>query len=341
MEKQWKGVHQMKAIVHKGEPGFPGLAFTEIQEPNVAKGTVKVKLKTSGLNHRDLFTLQRHRSDQPALVIGSDGAGVIVEIGEDVDNVQVGDDVVIIPSLHWRRKSPAPPPDFEILSLPDHGTFAEYIVLPAENVASKPSYLSWDEAGVLTLGALTAYRVLFTRAQIQAGQTVLIPGAGSGVATLLLQMAKAVGARAIVTSRNEVKRVRALKLGADLAIDSTADWEEQLKNETIDVVIESVGAATWQKSLNQLKKGGTIVVFGASAGDLVQLNLRNFFYGQYTLMGSTLGSIEEAHEMLQFFEKHKIKPIVDSVYSLSDAEQAMKKIEHGGQFGKIAIKISE
>jgi zinc-binding alcohol dehydrogenase/oxidoreductase len=331
----------MKAVVHKGEPGFAGVTVTDMVEKATTRGTVKVKLKVAGINHRDLFTLQRHRPEDPALVIGSDGTGIINEVGEGVQNVQVGDEVVIIPSLHWQKNSPAPPPEFEILSLPDHGTFAEYIVLPAENVAPKPAYMSWEEAGVLTLAALTAYRVLFTRAKLEAGQTVLIPGVGSGVATLLLQMVKAVGARVIVTSRSAEKREKALELGADMAIESGADWYALLKDETIDIVIESVGAATWDKSLNQLKPGGTIAVFGASAGDEVQLNLRKFFYGQYNLLGSTLGSIEEAHEMLEFFNKHKIKPVIDSVFPMDDAISALKKIEHGGQFGKVAIKVSE
>jgi len=331
----------VKAVVHKGEPGLAGLLFTEMDEPAVTKGTVKVKLKVSGLNHRDLFTLQRHSPEAPPLVIGSDGAGVIVETGEGVDHINVGDEVVIIPSLNWKEKSAAPPPEFEILSLPDHGTFAEYIVLPAENVAPKPSYLSWEEAGVLTLGALTAYRTLFTRAQATAEQTIFIPGVGSGVVTLLVKMAKAIGARVIVTSRSAEKRENGLKLGADLAIDSEGDWNKLLKDETIDIVIESVGAATWQKSLSLLKPGGTIAVFGASAGDVVQLNLRDFFYGHYTLVGTSLGSIEEAYEMLEFFNKHQIKPVVDSVYPLNDALEAMKKIERGGQFGKIALKVSE
>ncbi|MGV3487356.1 MAG: zinc-binding dehydrogenase [Tuberibacillus sp.] len=331
----------MKAVVHKGKPGLDGVLYTDMAEPEVTKGTVKVKLKVSGLNHRDLFTLQRHSPAAPPLIIGSDGAGIVVEVAEDVDHIRVGDEVVIIPSLHWREKSAAPPPEFEILSLPDHGTFAEYIVLPAENVAPKPSYLSWEEAGVLTLGALTAYRTLFTRAQAKAGQTIFIPGVGSGVVTLLLKMAKAIGARVIVTSRSEEKREKALKLGADLAIDSESDWKALLKDETIDLVIESVGAATWDKSLSLLKLGGTIAVFGASAGDVIQLNLRDFFYGHYTLVGTSLGSIEEAYEMLEFFNKHEIKPIVDSAYSLIDAKEAMKKIEKGSQFGKIAIKVSE
>ncbi|WP_077615402.1 zinc-binding dehydrogenase [Caenibacillus caldisaponilyticus] len=331
----------MKAIVHEGQPGFSGLKFAEIPSPAVKPGTVKVRLKTAGLNHRDLFTLVRHKADAGPLVIGSDGAGIVEEIGEGVSGFQKGDEVVIIPSLGWRKKSAAPPEGFEILGLPDDGTFAEEIVVPAENLAPKPHHLSWEQAGVVMLGALTAYRALVTRAHVAAGQTVLIPGVGGGVATLLIQMAKALGAKVIVTSRSSDKREKALALGADRAIDSNGDWQEALPGEKVDVVIESVGAATFEKSLSLLKPGGIIVVFGASAGDVVPLNLRNFFYGQYTLIGSTMGSIEEAHECLRFMEEHRIAPVIDSVFPLREAEAALRKLERGEQFGKIALKIAD
>ncbi|MFC4619261.1 zinc-binding dehydrogenase [Camelliibacillus cellulosilyticus] len=329
----------MKAIVHHDIEGFDGLTFTEFEQAPLKKGTVRVRLKTAGLNHRDLFTLRNHKPDQPPVIIGSDGAGIIEAIGEDVDGLRIGDEVIVIPSLGWREKSAAPPKNFEILGFPSHGTLAETIVLPAENVAPKPSFLDWEQAGVLCLGALTGYRALVTRAKVEKGQTVFIPGVGSGVATFLVQMAKALGARVIVSSRSEEKREKAIKLGADRAIDSNSDWEKLLKEETIDVVIESVGAATWQRSLNSLKPGGTVVVFGASAGDEVTLNLRDFFYGQYNLLGSTMGSIEECHEMLHFIQEHRIMPIVDSVYHLKDTREALRKLEQGEQFGKIAITI--
>ncbi|MBM7647005.1 NADPH:quinone reductase-like Zn-dependent oxidoreductase [Scopulibacillus daqui] len=132
-----------------------------------------------------------------------------------------------------------------------------------------------------------------------------------------------------------------MQLGADRAVDTNGDWDKELSNETIDLVIESVGEATWQRSLNQLKKGGTMVVFGASAGDEVNFNLREFFYGQYSLLGTTLGSIEEFHEMIAFIDKHEIRPVIDSVYPLSETNAALEKIKKGRQFGKIAIKIAE
>jgi zinc-binding alcohol dehydrogenase/oxidoreductase len=329
----------MKALVHAGKAGFDGLSYREMEERQPGFGEVRVRLKTAGLNHRDLFTLDRHKPSDPPLIIGSDGAGIIDAVGEGVQNIQVGDEVVINPGLGWKEKSDAPPKGFEILGLPDHGTFAEYIVVPADNVEPKPQYLTWEEAGVLSLAALTAYRALFTRGRLKAGQKVLIPGIGSGVATFLLQFAKAVEATVYVTSRSEEKGKRALELGADKAIDSNKDWNELLGGEKVDLVIESVGAATFNKSLNQLRPGGTLVTFGASAGDDIQINIRNFFYGQYNLLGSTMGSAEEYKEMLQFIETHQIKPVVDRMYRLDQFKEAFNRMNEAVQFGKIGFTI--
>ncbi|RLZ15166.1 NAD(P)-dependent alcohol dehydrogenase, partial [Proteus mirabilis] len=172
-----------------------GVEFIEMSEKGPSDGQVKVRLRTAGLNRRDLMVTHRHGQDEPALILGSDGAGIVEEIGAGVQGLQVGAEVIINPGLGWPEKSDAPPAGFEILGLPDHGTFAETIIISAENVEPKPPHLTWEEAGVLPLAALTAYRALFTRGMIQSGQTLLLPGAGSGVITFILQMAKAVGAR--------------------------------------------------------------------------------------------------------------------------------------------------
>ncbi|HET7616854.1 MAG TPA: alcohol dehydrogenase catalytic domain-containing protein, partial [Bacillales bacterium] len=192
----------MKAVVHHGKSGISGIAVTDMKEPAPKSGEVKVRLKAAGLNHRDLYVLEDHGGDDPPVVLGADGAGIIEEIGPGVQRLEAGMEVVINPGLGWLEKSPAPPEGFEILGFPDDGTFAEAVVVLAENIEPKPRYLSWEEAGVLPLGALTAYRALFTRGRIASGQTVFIPGIGSGVATYLLQMAKAAGARVIVSSRS-------------------------------------------------------------------------------------------------------------------------------------------
>lgn len=331
----------MKAIIHEGKTGRAGLSYGEIAKPEPAAGEVRVKLKSAGLNHRDLFVLNRHQPEDPALVIGSDGAGIIDAVGKGVTNVKSGDEVVINPGLGWKEKSDAPPAGFEIVGLPFHGTFAEYIVIPAENAAPKPAHLTWEEAGVLSLAALTAYRALFTRGKLQAGMKVLVPGVGGGVATFLMQFAKAAGATVYVASRSEEKCRKALELGADKAINSNDDWNKALGGEKVDLVIESVGPATFNKSLEILRSGGTIVTFGSSSGDQLELNLRSLFYAQQNLLGSTMGSAEEYHEMLQFIEKLQIKPVLDQAIRLEQFEQAFDKIENAAQWGKIAFKISE
>ncbi|WP_042354059.1 zinc-binding dehydrogenase [Bacillus rubiinfantis] len=329
----------MKAVVHANKQGVAGLTICEMDEMNPKAGEVRVKLKTAGLNHRDLFVLVRHQPTDPPLIIGSDGAGLVDAIGEGVDGIHVGDEVIINPSLGWREKTAAPPHGFEILGLPFHGTFAEKVVVPADNVAPKPAYLTWEEAGVLSLAGLTAYRALFTQGQLRKGMKVLIPGIGSGVALLLLQFAKSAGATVYVTSRSEEKCRKALELGAHKAFDSNGDWEQELGGEKMDLVIECVGAATFNKSLQQLIPGGTIVTFGASAGDVVDLNLRDFFYGQYRLIGSTLGSAAEYKEMLEFIQHHQIKPIIDKMYPLDQFAEALQRIEKAEQLGKIGFHI--
>jgi zinc-binding alcohol dehydrogenase/oxidoreductase len=329
----------MKAIVHAKVTGLQGLAISEMEDFVPKAGEVRVQLKTAGLNHRDLFVLKRHKPTDPPLIIGSDGAGIIDAVGEGVNNLKVGDEVIINPGLGWKDKSDAPPSGFEIIGLPFHGTFAEKIIIPAENAVQKPQALTWEEAGVLSLAALTAYRALFTQGQVKAEMKVLIPGIGSGVATFLLQFAKAVGATVYVTSRSMDKCQKALELGADKAIDSNGDWETLLAGEKMDLVIECVGAATFNKSLKQLRQGGTIVTFGASAGDVVELNLRDFFYGQYRLLGSTMGSGEEYVEMITFIQKHNIKPVVDRMFTLDEFPQAFKRLENAEQLGKIGFTI--
>lgn len=325
----------LKAFVHD----HGNLKIKQMNEPQLKAGEVIVRMQSAGLNRRDLGLPNRRDKEEDALVLGSDGAGVIEAVGEDVIDVSVGDEVIINPSLRWDEESDAPPANFDILGMPDHGTFAEKIAISADQVEKKPKHLSWDEAGVLALSALTGYRALFTKGKVKEGDTVFIPGAGSGVATYLIMFAKRAGAKVIVTSRNEEKRNQATKLGADIVLDTACDWPEELADEPVDLVIESVGKATFNRSLEVLKKGGCIVVFGATTDDTVDLNLRKFFYGQYKLFGTTMGSREELQDMLAFVEEHKIHSVVDSTFELNHAKEAFYYLKEGKQFGKVAISI--
>ncbi|MFC4078003.1 zinc-binding dehydrogenase [Salinithrix halophila] len=329
----------MQAMVHQGTKGLEGLKVMEMGEREPSKGEVKVALKNAGLNHRDLRVLFWDRSSEEPTILGSDGAGIVEAVGEGVTGLRSGEEVIINPSLGWPQKSEAPPEGFEILGVPTSGTFARSIVVPAENVEPKPAYLSWEEAGVLPLAALTGYRAVFTRGQLKDGEHVLIPGIGSGVATFMMLMAKAAGARVTVTSRSEKKRQRALDLGADAAIDSNGNWGEQMDGEKVDLVIDSVGPATFQQALDRLKPGGRIVNFGETSGPKVEIPLRPFFIGQFHFLGTTMGSGEEFKEMLRFVEAHQIRPALDRVYPLAEAWDAFHRMNEGKQFGKIGLKI--
>ncbi|WP_449354002.1 zinc-binding dehydrogenase [Virgibacillus natechei] len=325
----------MKAFVHE----YGELKLKDIQDPVAGKGEVVVALRMAGLNRRDVGIPNRRSNVEDALVLGSDGAGVIASVGDDVTRVKAGDEVIVNPALRWEDNSDAPPKGFDILGMPDDGTFAEKIVLSAEQVEKKPEHLTWEEAGVLALGALTGYRALFTKGQVKEGDTVFIPGAGSGVATYLIQFAKNVGAKVIVTSRNTEKQRQAKELGADIVLDTASDWSKELESETVDLVIDSVGQATFNRSLEVLKKGGRIVIFGATTDDTVNFNLRKFFYGQYQLFGSTMGSSQELVAMLEHIENFKTHPVLERTFSLDEAEKAFDYLKEGKQFGKVALRI--
>lgn len=317
------------------------LKLEDREEPEAKPGEVVVSLRAAGVNRRDLGLLKRYGDNPEPLTIGSDGAGIVDSVGDDVVNFAYGDEVIINPALRWYLNSEAPPAEFDILGMPDHGTFAEKIALSFEQLEKKPRHLSWEEAGSMALPALTGYRALFTKGQLKKDDTLFIPGAGSGVATFLIQFAKNIGARVIVTSRSEEKRRLAKEIGADLAIPTDSDWAEELTNETIDLVIDSVGAATFNRSLDVLKKGGRIVIFGATTEDNVDFNLRKFFYGQYQLFGSTMGSREELRAMLSHMESYNMRPIVDQTFPLDQAQEAFDHLASGNQFGKVVLRISE
>ncbi|MDF9527621.1 zinc-binding dehydrogenase [Bacillus cereus] len=329
----------MKAIVHQYEKGLEGLEYKFSPEISPNAGEVKIKLKAAGLNHRDLFIINNRKEMDLPLVIGSDGSGIVTEIGEGVSNITLHTEVIINPSIGWEHATEVPELP-EVLGGPKDGTFAEYIIVPAKNVVEKPAYLTWEESGVLSLSALTAYRALFTKGRLKCGEHVLIPGIGGGVATFAMLFAKAIGAKVSVTSRVENKREHAEKYGADISFNSTENWEESLQGEKVDLIIDSIGPATFLKYFDVLKPNGRIVNFGASSGDTIELPLRALFYNQIDIMGTSMGSREEFNEMIKFIEKYQIKPIIDKVYSLEEAIRALSRMEHGEQFGNIVLQMN-
>ena len=327
----------VKTLIHSGKVGLEGLKWEDRAEQPAGPSEIKIKVKAAGLNHRDLFALSQVHEKHP-VVIGSDAAGVVVAVGAEVTRFKIGDEVMLYPGSGWRKNSDTAPETFTILGSSEQGAMAEEIVVSEENAVHKPAHLSWEEAGVLSLSALTAYRAIFTKGGVSEGMKVLIPGIGGGVANYLLQFAKAAGAIVYVTSRSQEKLGMALQHGAEKGLLHDEDWVEGIGGK-VDVVIESVGAATFDKSLDAVRRGGTIVTFGSSTGDLVTLDLRKFFYGQYTLKGSTMGSFEEYEAMIRFVEEHDLHPVVDAMYPAEEFREAFQRLENAEQTGKIALQI--
>lgn len=309
------------------------LRYTEVPDPEPGQGEVLVELRAAALNRRDAFIRAGRPFDLP-LILGSDGAGVRRDTGEEV---------VILPSLDWGDREEAPGPNFEILGGPDDGTYAELVVVPEKNVFPKPSRLSWEETAALPLAGLTAYRALFTRAGLRQGESILILGAGSGVSTFAVQLAVDVGARVFVTSSSNEKIERAKALGAEDGVDySDATWVDAacvLAEGGVDVVVDSVGA-TWPDSLRCLNPGGRVVAFGATAGAAAELDVRSFFFGQFSLLGTTMGSPSEFAGLLASIHHGSWTPVVDSVRPLDEAASAHARLESGEHFGKLVLRVA-
>jgi NADPH:quinone reductase-like Zn-dependent oxidoreductase len=266
-------------------------------------------------------------------------------VGAGVSGLSEGDEVIILPSLAWGDDQRAPGPGFRILGGPDQGTYAEQIVIPAANVFPKPGRLSWHEAAALPLAGLTAWRALFTRAQVKPGETVLVIGIGGGVATFALNLAKAAGCRVVVTSSSDEKLEKAAALGADVGVNYATtgdDWPAAVREANgggVDVVIDSVGS-TWAGSIDSCAPGGRVVVFGGTGGAKVDLSVRPVTLGQVGLLGTTMGSPAEFRQLLAAVSTQSWVPVIDSVRPLADAAAAHEREEAGLHFGKLVLECS-
>lgn len=336
----------MRAVVLRelGEPDQ--LKIEEVAAPKPNKGEVVVQLKAAALNRRDVWIRRgRYANIKLPIVPGSDGSGVIVETGDGVDSALRGKEVVINPCLDWGENERVQRVDFRILGLPDNGTYAEYVCIPAVNVYGKPKNLSWDESAALPLAGLTAYRALISRANVQSGQTVLITGVGGGVASFALQIAKEIGARIYVTSGDDDKLERARDIGAEGGVNYKQDqWLFDLKkiigSDGIDVVVDSAGGESFDALLDLAKPGGTIVTYGSTLGPSDNVNIRRIFWKQLNILGSTMGSPGDFENMLNFYSNNNIKPVIDSVLPLEEAHKAHARMEDSAQFGKLVLNIA-
>lgn len=334
----------MQAVVLSETGGPEVLRLGDAPDPSPGPGEVVVALRAAALNRRDVFLRTGRAPAKLPAIPGSDGAGVVRSLGAGVKGVREGDEVVILPSLSWGGGEAAPGPGFRILGVPDDGTYAELIRIPAENVFPRPARLSWHEAAALPLAGLTAWRALVSRAALRPGETVLVLGIGGGVATFALHIARAAGCRVLVTSKSDEKLARARELGADGGANYTdGDWVAAVKElnggRGVDVVVDSVGS-TWPQSIDAVRPGGRVVVFGGTGGAKAELGVRAVTLGQVSLLGTTMGSPRDFAGLLAAVATQTWSPVIDSVRPLAEAAGAHAREEAGEHFGKLVLEIA-
>ena len=346
----------MRALTISAHGGLEQLKYrTDLETPQLrTPDDVRVRIRTAALNHLDLFVIEGLPgvTITPPWIMGGDGAGVIDEVGEDVRGIRPGDRVIINPGIsdrtceYCRRGEESLCIRYKLLGEHLPGTIADYVVVPAVNVRIIPPSVPWDVAAGFALATLTAWRMVVTRARVQAGENVLIWGIGGGVALAAMQIARSLGATTWVTSSSDEKLERARALGADETLNHrTQDVAKEIRARTgkrgVEVVIDNVGRDTWSQSLLALGRRGRLVTCGATSGPLVQTDVRRMFWNQWTLMGSTMGNDGEMDAITQQLREGHLFPPIDSVHDIERGADAMRRLATGDQFGKIVIRVSE
>ncbi len=342
----------MKALVIKEHGGIDKLEIVDRPMPSIGLDDVLVNVKAVALNHLDLFV----RNGAPSLKLtmphipGSDVSGIIAEVGANVRWLARGTRVTINSGLSCGHcefclgGEESLCAEFKILGEHTPGGAAEFVCVPAVNVLAIPDVISFEQAAAAPLVFLTAWRALISRARLRVGEDVLVLGAGAGVSTAAIQIAKLAGARVFVTSSSDAKLERARQIGADVLLNyNTQEWDREVFKLTnrrgVDVVFESVGAATWSKSVRALRRGGRMVVIGSTSGPNPEEEIRQIFWKQIEIIGSTMSNQREFREVMKLVFAGKLKPVIDVVLPLERAREAHARLEKGEQFGKIVLTI--
>jgi NADPH:quinone reductase-like Zn-dependent oxidoreductase len=323
---QGAGVLAATCVSQSADDPLSGLEVGQRPEPDVPQGWERVHVRAASLNHHDLWSLKGVGlpADRLPMVLGCDAAGVTDDGREVVVHALVGDpDWDGDETLDPRRS---------ILSEVHQGTLAEQVVVPARNLVPKPAGLSFEEAACLPTAWLTAYRMLFTQSGLQPGDRVLVQGAGGGVATAAITLARAAGFQVWATSRDEDRRARAEQIGAHQVFETGARLPGK-----VDAVVETVGKATWSHSMRALRPGGTLVVSGATTGADPSADLNRLFFLQLRVVGSTMGTRSELHRLLAFCEATGVRPLVDQVLPLAAARSGFERLAAGDLFGKLVL----
>ena len=325
----------MKAVRIHEDGGPEVLRYEDVEDPVPAEGEVLIRLRAASLNHIDLWVRQGLPSVPKPRTLGADGAGEVASLGPGTDAFSEGDRVVINPGLDNGAR---------IVGEHLDGTHAEFVAVPVENVYPIPNGLSFEEAAAFPLVFETAYRMIVTKAQLVEGEWVLLWGIGSGVASAAFVIARALGARTIVTSSSSDKLERARELGADAAVnhaedDVAAAVKAATEGKGADVVVEHVGEATWKTSLQTAGPNARIVVCGATSGPNPPAQLHRIWWKQLTIYGSTMGTKEDFEGAYELVARGVARPIVDRVFPLEEAAGAHEYLESGRQFGKVVLAI--
>ncbi|WP_373521332.1 zinc-binding alcohol dehydrogenase family protein [Aquiflexum sp.] len=321
------------------------IELSDIDLPEIGSNDVLVRVKAAALNHRDEWCRQGlYPNLRNGVVLGSDGAGIITEVGEEVDKSWIGMEVIINPAMNWGNDQRVQSKDFKILGMPENGTLAEYVKVPADRIHPKPSHLSWAESAALPLGGLTAYRAACVQGQVKKGDKVLVTGFGGGVAQFAVQFALAKGALVYVSSSKVEKIKKAKELGVKNGFNYTDDnWSDIALEETggFDLIIDSAMGDTLDHLIKVIKPGGRIVYYGATKGNPKGFQARKVFWNQMQLIGSTMGSDLDFEQMLEMVKEKNIVPIIDDVFGLEESVKAFDRMKEGHQTGKIVVQIEK
>jgi NADPH:quinone reductase-like Zn-dependent oxidoreductase len=348
----------MRAFVLRGHGDLSQLALADVPAPALTKpNDVRIALRAAALNHLDLWTVRGLPGLELAFphILGGDGAGVVESVGPDVTRVRPGDAVLFNPGISCYRCEWCHAGEHSLCAeyklLGEHlpGTLAELLVVPEPNVfpipvPPAPPPITFPEAAAYSLATLTAWRMLATRAKLRAGETVLIWGVGGGVGNTALRVAKLMGAHVIVTSSSDAKLARARELGADVTfnhaqVDVAREVRALTQKRGVDVVVDSVGEATWEQSLRMLGRGARLVTCGGTTGPKLAVDVRRLFWYQWDILGSTMGNAEEYREIVRLLGQGHLRPLVDSVFPLTEARGAFERLAAGDQMGKVVVEI--
>lgn len=338
----------MQAIIIREHGGLDKLCFAEIPTPEISESEVLVRVKACALNHLDIWIRRGIPGLNPPHIPGADVAGIVEKIGAAVQDIKVGERVVLNPNLtcgrceYCQMGEDSLCVNFGILGEHAPGGYAEFVKIPAQNVLKLPDHISFDEAAAVPLVFMTAWRMVVTRAKVRPGEDVFVLAAGSGVGSAAIQIAKLCGARVFAAAGSEEKLQKAKELGADILINyAKAEFDKEIWRLThkrgVDVVIESIGQATWQKSLKALARNGRLVTCGATTGPSGETDIRTVFWKQLQILGSTMGTRRELHDVLKLVWAGKLRPVIAQTFPLQEADKAQEMLEKREQFGKLLL----